>query len=231
MGTGVELVVGEVVDGKYRIERMLGVGGMGAVYLARRTTLGDRVAIKSVLASQNTETNRARFLREARAAAAIRHPNVVQVFDYGQLPGRPPFMVMEYLEGPTLAVAIEESAPLPPERALQLFSGICAAVEAGHRRGVVHRDLKPGNVILARSDDGRETVKVLDFGLARLADGDESLLTTPGAMVGTCSYMAPELIETGNASKASDIWALGSCCTRWSSASRRSRGPRGQRRW
>ncbi len=204
-----ELRVGEVLDGKYRIERLLGVGGMGAVWLAHRLALDDAVAVKSILPTQNTETNRARFLREARAAAAIRHPNVVQVFDFGQPAGRPPYMVMEYLEGLTLAAVIEQSAPLPPERALQLFAGICAAVEAGHRRGVVHRDLKPGNVILARSDDGRETVKVLDFGLARWSDGDDSMLTTPGAMVGTCSYMSPELIEHGKATRSSDVWALG----------------------
>jgi tetratricopeptide (TPR) repeat protein/predicted Ser/Thr protein kinase len=204
-----ELHVGEVLDGKYEIERLLGAGGMGAVYLARRLALGDHVAVKSILSTQNTETNRARFLREARAAAAIRHPNVVQVFDYGQPPGRSPYMVMEYLDGPTLQTVIEQSAPLAPERALHLFAGICAAVEAGHRRGVVHRDLKPGNVILARSDDGRESVKVLDFGLARFSDAEESMLTTPGSMVGTSSYMAPELIESGRATRASDVWALG----------------------
>lgn len=204
-----ELTIGETLDDKYRIERLLGVGGMGAVYLATRLTLGDRVAIKSILSSQNTETNRARFLREARAAAAIRHPNVVQIFDYGQPAGRPPYMVMELLDGPTLAGVVEASSPMLPERALIWFAEVCAAIEAGHRRGVVHRDIKPGNIILARSDDGRETIKVLDFGLARLSGHDGSLLTNPGSMVGTCSYMAPELIESGEASAASDVFALG----------------------
>jgi serine/threonine protein kinase/tetratricopeptide (TPR) repeat protein len=203
-----ELSVGDVLEGKYEIERLLGVGGMGAVYLARRIALGDRVAIKSILATHNTETNRARFLREARAAAAIRHPNVVQVFDFGQPPDHAPYMVMEYLEGPTLAAVLAEG-PLSLARALPMFAGVCSAVEAGHRRGVIHRDLKPGNVILARTDDGRETVKVLDFGLARLTGDDGSRLTNPGSMIGTCSYLAPELIDTGHATAASDIWALG----------------------
>ena len=212
VGTGqpLELVPGEILEGKYRVDRLLGVGGMGAVYVAERLALQDRVAIKSILSSQNTSTNRARFLREARAAASIRHPNVVKIFDFGEPQGRPPYMVMELLEGPTLATVIRESGALALARALYLFSGVCAAVEAGHRRGVIHRDLKPGNVILARSDDGRETVKVLDFGLARVVDGsDISALTSPGSMLGTCSYMSPELIESSEASPASDVYALG----------------------
>lgn len=205
-----ELVPGEVLDGKYRVERLLGVGGMGAVYIAERTSLQDKVAIKSILTSQNTEINRRRFLQEARAAAKVRHPNVVKIFDFGQPDGRPPYMVMEYLAGPTLAAVIRDYAPMPLARALWIFSGICAAVEAGHRRGVIHRDLKPGNVILSRADDGRETVKVLDFGLARLLmETEVSALTSPGTMLGTCSYMSPELIEANLASAASDIYALG----------------------
>lgn len=209
-GHPIELVPGEILDGKYRVERLLGVGGMGAVYVAERLPLQDKVAIKSILSSQNTELNRARFLREARAAASVRHPNVVKIFDFGEPSGRPPYMVMEHLAGPTLAAVIRDYAPLPLARALWIFSGICAAVEAGHRRGVVHRDLKPGNVILARGDDDRETVKVLDFGLARIVQENEiSVLTNPGTMLGTCSYMAPELIEANLSSKASDIYALG----------------------
>lgn len=206
-----ELVPGELLEGKYRIERLLGIGGMGAVYVAERLALQDKVAVKSILSSQNTELNRARFLREARAAASIRHPNVVQVFDFGEPAGRPPYMVMEFLEGPTLAHVLRESVPLPLARVLWVFSGVCAAVEAGHRRGVIHRDLKPGNVILARSDDGRETVKVLDFGLARmLENSDAAPLTSPGSMLGTASYMAPELVESSaKASPASDVYALG----------------------
>jgi len=204
-----ELVLGEILEGKYQIIRLLGVGGMGAVYAAKRLALGDVVAIKCILQSQNTEANRGRFLREARAMARIRHPNVAQVFDFGEPKDRSPYMVMEYLEGPTLARVLREQGRLPLDRALFLFSRICAAIEAGHRRGVTHRDLKPANVVLARSDDGRERIKVLDFGLARIASSPSLALTSPGSLLGTCSYMAPEQIEGKETGPKVDVFALG----------------------
>ncbi|MFO0636654.1 MAG: protein kinase [Nannocystaceae bacterium] len=204
-----ELSPGELIDGKYLLVRRVGSGGMGVVHAAKRTALGDVVAIKSLLRSQNTAINRARFLREAQAAARIRHPNVVQVFDFATARDRVPYLVMEYLDGPTLAQVLAERGRLPLSRALALFSSICAAVEAGHRRGVVHRDLKPGNVILARSDDGRELVKVLDFGLARMLGPAAGELTSPGALLGTVAYMAPEQIAESAATPASDVFALG----------------------
>ncbi|HWB74786.1 MAG TPA: serine/threonine-protein kinase, partial [Nannocystaceae bacterium] len=204
-----ELNVGDLLDGKYLVVRRIGTGGMGVVHAVKRVALGDVVAIKSLLRSQNTPTNRARFMREAQAAARIRHPNVVQVFDFASPVRRTPYLVMEYLEGPTLGEAMGSRTVMPLVRALAIFGRICAAVEAGHRRGVVHRDLKPGNVILARSDDGRETVKVLDFGLARMLHDPGAELTRPGALLGTISYMAPEQVEHGEATPASDVFALG----------------------
>ncbi|MBX7081968.1 MAG: protein kinase [Nannocystaceae bacterium] len=204
-----ELAPGELIDGKYLLVRRVGSGGMGVVHAAKRTALGDVVAIKSLLRSQNTAVNRARFLREAQASARIRHPNVVQVFDFAVARERVPYLVMEYLEGLTLAQVLAERGRLPLPRALALFSSICAAVEAGHRRGVVHRDLKPGNVMLARSDDGREQIKVLDFGLARLLGPAAGELTSPGALLGTVAYMAPEQIADAAATTASDVFALG----------------------
>ncbi len=204
-----DIALGEILDEKYQVLRLLGSGGMGAVYAARRVKLGDVVALKCILPSQNNEVNRTRFLREAQAAARIRHPNVVQVFDFGAPSGRTPYMVMEYLEGPTLAELLAAAHGLPLDHALAIFGRICAAVEAGHRRGVVHRDLKPGNVMLARSDDGREIVKVLDFGLARFSDAPDDLrVTSPGAMIGTVAYMAPEQVARGAATPASDVFAL-----------------------
>jgi tetratricopeptide (TPR) repeat protein len=133
----------------------------------------------------------------------------VQVFDFASPVRRTPYLVMEYLEGPTLADQIGSRTTMPLVRALAIFGRICAAVEAGHRRGVVHRDLKPGNVILARSDDGRETVKVLDFGLARMLGDSNVELTRPGALLGTIAYMAPEQVEHGEATPASDVFSLG----------------------
>lgn len=199
---------GMVLDGKYRIRELIGSGGMGVVYAAERITLGDTVAVKCILSEKNTETNRERFLREAQAAARIRHPNVVQVFDFGSPAGASPYMVMEYLEGPTLAQSLRRAGRFSVEHALAVFARVCSAVQAGHRRGVIHRDIKPGNVIIARTDDGRDAVKVLDFGLARLLTDPELELTTPGMVVGTVSYMAPEQVAGGHVSPATDVFSL-----------------------
>ena len=202
------LTGGIVIDGRYEIVRPLGAGGMGEVYAARRKSLGDEVAIKRLLPDQDTPANRQRFATEAQAAAHIRHPNVIQVFDYGDDPEVGPYLVMEKLDGPTLAEELA-SGPVPLGRALWVFSSVCAAIEAGHRRGIVHRDLKPANVMIAPTDDGRQVVKVLDFGLAvdlRLPGRD---ITAPGAVIGTVAYMAPEQTEGTPASTRSDVFALG----------------------
>ncbi|NVB40403.1 protein kinase [Pseudenhygromyxa sp. WMMC2535] len=200
---------GRVIADKYEITEQIGAGGMGSVYAAKRRPLGDVVAIKSVLPQRSSARNRARFLREARALARVRHPNVVQVFDFGEAEDGRPYMVMEYVEGPTLARVLAAGRP-PLARALEIFADVCKAVEAGHRRGVVHRDLKPGNVMLARSDDGGEIVKVLDFGLAAVLEDEPELRPEgPQRLVGTYGYMSPELIESGAFGPASDIFALG----------------------
>ncbi len=202
------LAAGVVIDRRYEILRPLGAGGMGEVYAARRLAIGDEVALKRLLPEQDSPASRRRFATEAQAAAHIRHPNVIQVFDYGEDPHAGPYLVMEKLDGPTLADALA-AGPLPPARAAWLFAAMCAAVEAGHRRGIVHRDLKPANVMIAATDDGRELVKVLDFGLAvdlRLTASDP---TPPGQLVGTIAYMAPEQAEGASASPRSDVYALG----------------------
>ena len=208
MGELAPLTTGIVIDGRYEIVRPLGAGGMGEVYAARRRSLGDEVAVKRLLPHQDTPANRQRFATEAQAAAHIRHPNVIQVFDYGVDPAIGPYLVMEKLDGPTLAEELD-GGPMALGRALWVFSAVCAAVEAGHRRGIVHRDLKPANVMIAPTDDGRQVVKVLDFGLAvdlRLPERD---ITTPGAVIGTVAYMAPEQTEGSPASARSDVFALG----------------------
>jgi serine/threonine protein kinase/tetratricopeptide (TPR) repeat protein len=198
-----------VLDGKYCILAPIGRGGMGVVYSAERLSLGDTVAVKLLLPSEQPGS-RARFLREARAAARIRHPSVVQVFDYGDPEGGTPYIVMELLEGLTLAEELRKAGPFTVERSLSVFADICAAVEAGHRRGVVHRDLKPNNVILARTDDGGGMVKVLDFGIASLAgQPDAPAITGPGAVLGTYSYMAPEQASGAQADPRSDVFSLG----------------------
>ncbi len=202
--------LGDVLDGKYRLTQALRSGGMGTVYVAERLALGDHVAVKIILPAQNTPIARARFLREAKAAARIRHPNVVQIFDFGEVEPDVPYFVMELLDGPTLDDELDANKRLLPARAIELFRQVCAAVEAGHRRGVLHRDLKPGNVMLPRMDDGREIVKVLDFGLARFTtELDPVQLTSPGALVGTYAYMAPEQVLNEEVGAAADVYALG----------------------
>jgi predicted ATPase len=134
----------------------------------------------------------------------------VQIFDLGEAAEGIPYFVMEYLHGPTLDDLLQEHRRFSPERTLELFRPICMAVSAGHRRGVLHRDLKPGNVMIAQMDDGREIVKVLDFGLARFLDDPDQLgLTNPGAVLGTYAYMAPEQVTGDEPTPATDIWALG----------------------
>jgi tetratricopeptide (TPR) repeat protein len=199
-----ELAVSEVLDGKYRILGTLGAGGMGNVYAARRLALGDAVAIKTLLPGLDSSETRRRFLREAQAAASIRHPNVIQILDFGGT--GMPYLVMELVEGPTLGDELRTHGPLEVERGLRVFGELCAAVEAGHRRGIVHRDLKPGNVMLAQHGGVRETVKVLDFGIAKIEDAP---ITQDGAVLGTFQYLAPEQLRGEPASAGSDVWALG----------------------
>lgn len=205
-----DTLLGEVLDGKYEILRPLARGGMGAVYIARRLPLGDLVAVKHLLPSRDSDANRQRLLREARAAARIRHPCVVQILDYGRLKDRGPYLVMEYVEGITLEELVDREGKLAPVRALELLSEICSAVEAAHRRGVLHRDLKARNILVGTSDDGRELVKVVDFGIAHLLSPQEdSKITAAHEWTGTLACSAPEQVLGAQVSAASDVFSLG----------------------
>jgi len=197
--------------GRYRIDRLLGAGGMGAVYEATHVELEKRVALKVLLpaVAQNPEA-RARFLREARVTARLRHAHVVDVTDVGTEEGTP-FLVMEYLEGESLAALLEREAPLPVSRLADLSLPVIAAVGAAHAQGVVHRDLKPDNVFLARSADGVVVPKVLDFGISKVADrAGAPALTGTAALLGTPSYLSPEQAQGARDVDArSDQYALG----------------------
>ena len=184
---------------RYRIERELGRGGMASVYLAHDEELHRPVALK-VLAEHlgDDETFRARFLREARLAGRLSHPNIVQVYDAGDPEGRP-FIVMEYVPGVTLA----ECGQLPPERAVELGLQGCAGLQHAHDAGLVHRDIKPGNLLLR--EDG--VLKIADFGIARAAETTRH--TQVGTILGTAAYLAPEQIAGEDATRASDIYSLG----------------------
>ncbi len=201
---------GDVIADKYRVDRLLGRGGMGAVYAATHVVTGKTVAIKWLLpdATEDRESVQ-RFVREAQAAARIRHPNVVDIYDVG-LDDRGYFLVMEYLEGEPLSSALQRGGYTVPELVDWLMPAV-RALAAAHRAGVVHRDLKPGNIFLETSPEGgRPTTKLLDFGIAKIAEENGASLTQSGTALGTPQYMAPEQIRGAkNLDHRVDVYALG----------------------
>jgi hypothetical protein len=205
LGPGASLAPGRRL-GAYEIVRELGRGGMGVVYLARDTGLGRQVALKVLPEGPgHDEAWRARLRREARAAAAVSHPGIAQVYSLEDDPGGLTFVVSEYVDGTTLRDEIG-AGPLPVPRALDAARQVANALAAAHARGVVHRDLKPENVM--RAKDG--TIKVLDFGLAHIdQDGSVTRLTRPGTLMGTPGYMSPEQLQGEETDHTVDIYALG----------------------
>jgi hypothetical protein len=203
---------GEVLAGKYRIERVLGRGGMGVVVAAHHVQLAQRVALKFLLpeACANGEAV-ARFLREARAAVQIQSEHVARVSDVGQLENGSPYMVMEFLQGSDLGATLAERGPLPIPEALDYLLQAMEAVAEAHSIGIVHRDLKPANLFLTRRRDGSPLVKVLDFGISKATQGEGGLsLTTTSAVMGSPLYMSPEQVRSAKDVDArADIWALG----------------------
>jgi serine/threonine protein kinase len=196
-------VSAQTVGGRYRIERSLGHGGMATVHLARDEELGREVAIKRLSeALSGDEIFRERFMREARTAAGLSHPNIVGVFDVGEEDGVP-YIVMECVDGRTLAELLVESGPLDPDRAVDLILQACAGLEHAHAAGLVHRDIKPQN-LLVRDDD---TLKIVDFGIARPVDGTQ--LTLAGTILGTAAYLAPEQALGERVTAAADLYSLG----------------------
>jgi eukaryotic-like serine/threonine-protein kinase len=205
---------GEVVDRKYRIDQVLGVGGMGVVVAAQHLRLG-RVALKFLLPSalENHEAV-ARFAEEARVLSAIRSEHVVTVFDVGELPNGAPYMVMEYLEGEDLASRVRKGGALPVEETVGFVLQACVAVAEAHRIAVVHRDLKPSNLFCIRASDGEVLIKLLDFGIsknvARVASGEMGSMTQTNAVMGTPLYMSPEQLRNAkDVDGRADLWALG----------------------
>ncbi|MDO0928096.1 Stk1 family PASTA domain-containing Ser/Thr kinase [Streptomyces sp. TG1A-8] len=195
-------LVGQVLDGRYRVEARIAVGGMATVYRALDTRLDRVLALKVMhpaLASDGSFVER--FIREAKSVARLAHPNVVQVFDQGT-DGPYVYLAMEYVAGCTLRDVLRERGALQPRAALDILEPVLAALGAAHRAGFVHRDMKPENVLVG--DDGR--VKVADFGLVRSVD---SVTSTTGAVLGTVSYLAPEQVEQGAAGPRVDVYACG----------------------
>jgi beta-lactam-binding protein with PASTA domain/tRNA A-37 threonylcarbamoyl transferase component Bud32 len=197
-------LIGRLLDGRYRVEAPIAHGGMATVYTALDTRLDRIVALKVMQPSLARDADFvARFHREAKAAARLSHPNVVAVYDQGEDDGHV-FLTMEYVEGRTLRDLLRERGRLTPAQALSILEYVVSALAAAHSAGLVHRDVKPENVLLA--DDGR--VKVADFGLARAAASADHTQTT-GVLIGTVAYLAPEQVERGVADARSDVYAVG----------------------
>ncbi|HEV3472973.1 MAG TPA: protein kinase, partial [Actinomycetota bacterium] len=193
----------DIYLGRYRITREIATGGMGTVYVARDERLNRDIALKVLAATLLVDDNLVeRFRREARAVAALSHPNIANVFDYGEEDGRP-IIAMELAAGRDLARILREFGPLDPDRATRVAAQVCAALGHAHAAGIVHRDIKPANVIVSDEDE----VKVTDFGIAR-ATGDEKLTVT-GSVMGTAHYISPEQAGGGSVTAASDIYSAG----------------------
>jgi serine/threonine-protein kinase len=201
-------LTGVLIDGRYEIHDLLARGGMATVYTALDTRL-DRIVAVKVMHSHLAQDEEyvSRFIREAKAAASLTHPNVIAVHDQGWHQGGPPavFLVMEYVEGPTLRDILRERGKMSVDEALDILEEILAGIGAAHRAGIVHRDIKPENVILA--DDGR--IKVADFGLARELSSGSTLTADAGLVMGSISYLSPEQVERGVADARSDVYASG----------------------
>ena len=196
--------------GEYQVERELGRGGMGTVYAARHPIIGKRVAIKVLDASFSRDGGLVRrFLDEARAVNKIGHPNIIDVFSFGQLADGRHYFVMEFVEGETMATWLGRGKPDIAE-ARRLLLQVCEALEAAHREGIVHRDLKPENLWIARPKHGEPFMKVLDFGIAKLiAPEDETSITRTGTVMGTPHYMSPEQCTGRGVDHRTDVYALG----------------------
>jgi eukaryotic-like serine/threonine-protein kinase len=206
-----QLAEGQVLAGRYRLVKLLGEGGMGAVWEAVHLITLKPVAMKFLKSGAGDTTIKERFFREARAASAVRHPNVVQIHDVVELDGDP-FMIMDLLEGESLEALLERQPKLSVRRTSWILGYVVAAVRAAHAVGIVHRDLKPANIFLSRERD-QEVVRVLDFGIAKILEDVgaklDGKLTSTGAVLGTPYYMPPEQLWGEVVDTRADVWALG----------------------
>ena len=211
-----EALVGTVIADRYRIVSKIGEGGMGQVYLAEHVRMGRKCAVKMISPEMaRTDAAIARFNREAANASQINHPNVAQVYDFGEGPGGALYLAMEYVEGETLSAMVRRDGAFTVRRAATLTKQVADALAAAHHRGIVHRDLKPENILVTRQFDGSECTKVVDFGIAKTVqsdgsdDGTGQTLTAIGVAVGTPEYMSPEQLAGEKLDGRSDLYSLG----------------------
>jgi serine/threonine protein kinase len=204
------LTPGQILDGRYEIVAPLAEGGMGAVYRARRTLLGDEVAIKIMRTDQVGPASHDRFMRESRACAALRHPNIVSILDFNIDKEGRPFLVMELLSGPSVRDEIAVRGRLDVADIQRILPQVCAALSAAHARKIVHRDIKPANVVAHEFAAGETVYKLVDFGLANIREStDVTRLTGPHQFIGTLAYASPEQLTGGAIDTRSDIYSLG----------------------
>lgn len=200
-------LTGQVIDGRYRLDRLIGAGGMGVVYRAFRLSIGDEVAVKILRLHQESDTATERFRREAQITARLKHPNAVTIYDYGVTPDHLIYFVMELVEGQTLKQLIRQGAVSPAMTAV-IAAQICAALDEAHGLSIVHRDIKPDNVIVQSTSSGLK-VKVLDFGIAKVPVASGDTLTQVGETIGTPQYMSPEQCLGEELDHRTDIYSLG----------------------
>jgi eukaryotic-like serine/threonine-protein kinase len=204
------LTPGSTLDGRYEIGTLLASGGMGHVYRARRVLLDDEVAIKVIIAGGDDAADiRERFMRESRACAQLRHPNIVSILDFAVAADGQPYLVMEYLNGPSLRDEIAAEGTMDVSRLQEIIGPICSALQLAHDRGIVHRDLKPANIVSHRFDSGEAVHKVIDFGLANVKAAADSRLTKHDQFVGTILYASPEQLQGEEVDGRTDIYSLG----------------------
>jgi len=205
-----EALVGRTIaGGRYEIVRLLGEGGMGAVYQARQVAMDRMVALKLILAELvRSPAAAARFHREMKLTARIEHPNTIRVYDFGETDGQL-FLTMELLRGRTLTDVLNQSGRLELPRIVRIATQVTRALAAAHSEGVVHRDLKPDNVMLIEQYGEHDIVKVLDFGIAKSLDEQEAGMTSAGAVVGTPAYMSAEQAMGQPVDQRSDLYSLG----------------------
>jgi serine/threonine-protein kinase len=202
--------IGLTLNSRYKLEKLVGEGGMGTVYLAKHIVIGKQVAVKilrSDLARNRDNVNR--FLREAKAASKIGNPHIVDIFDFGELDDGSSYFVMEYISAKNLADIIDAEKRLSVERVYNIGHQIAAGLGAAHACGIIHRDLKPDNIMIVNRHENGEFVKILDFGIAKVTTADDSKLTRAGIVFGTPHYMSPEQASGVELDHRSDIYSLG----------------------
>ncbi len=205
----VPIHIGSMIDNKYRLDEFIGQGGMALIYKATHVAMQKPVVVKLVQAHLlEEETSMQRFKQECLLMSRINHGNVVSAFDTGLLNGKQPFLVMEYIKGETLSEIIASRAPLPMTEALEIMIQVCRGLEAAHAAGVIHRDLKPDNIVVKERSSDPSWVKILDFGIAHLAENKQRL-TQPDILMGSAGYISPEQLRGLDLDERVDIYALG----------------------